>query len=106
MKIVGVAACITGIAHTYMAQEALEKECKKRGFDCKVETQGGMGIENELEQDEIDDADVVVMAVAIGIEGEDRFEEKDEAGRVLTLNPAYLIRDPAATVDKAIALVK
>ena len=98
MKIVGVAACITGIAHTYMAQEALEKECKKRGFDCKVETQGGMGIENELEQDEIDDADVV--------EGEDRFEEKDEAGRVLTLNPADLIRDPAATVDKAIALVK
>ena len=106
MKIVGVAACITGIAHTYMAQEALEKECKKRGFDCKVETQGGMGSENELEQDEIDDADVVVMAVAIGIEGEDRFEEKDEAGRVLTLNPADLIRDPAATVDKAIALVK
>ena len=106
MKIVGVAACITGIAHTYMAQEALEKACKKRGFDCKVETQGGMGIENELEQDEIDDADVVVMAVAIGIEGEDRFEEKDEAGRVLTLNPADLIRDPAATVDKAIALVK
>ena len=106
MKIVGVAACITGIAHTYMAQEALEKECKKRGFDCKVETQGGMGIENELEQDEIDDADVVVMAVAIGIEGEDRFEEKDEAGRVLTLNPADLIRDPAATVDKAIALGK
>lgn len=106
MKIVGVAACITGIAHTYMAQEALEKECKKRGFDCKVETQGGMGIENELEQDEIDDADVVVMAVAIGIEGEDRFEEKDEAGRVLTLNPADLIRDPAATVDKAIELVK
>ena len=106
MKIVGVAACITGIAHTDMAQEALEKECKKRGFDCKVETQGGMGIENELEQDEIDDADVVVMAVAIGIEGEDRFEEKDEAGRVLTLNPADLIRDHAATVDKAIALVK
>ena len=106
MKIVGVAACITGIAHTYMAQEALEKECKKRGFDCKVETQGGMGIENELEQDEIDDADVVVMAVAIGIEGEDRFEEKDEAGRVLPLNPADLIRAPAATVDKAIALVK
>ena len=106
MKIVGVAACITGIAHTYMAQEALEKECKKRGFDCKVETQGGMGIENELEQDEIDDADVVVMAVAIGIEGGDRFEEKGEAERVLPLNPADLIRAPAATVDKAIALVK
>ena len=76
MKTVGVAACITGVAHTYMAQEAIEQECKKRGYDCKVETQGGMGIENELEQDEVDAADVVILAVAIGIEGEDRFEEK------------------------------
>ena len=57
MKIVGVAACITGVAHTYMAQEAIEQECKKRGIECKVETQGGMGIENELEEDEIADAD-------------------------------------------------
>ena len=106
MKIVGVAACITGVAHTYMAQEALEQECKKRGIECKVETQGGMGIENELEQDEVDSADVVILAVAIGIEGEDRFEEKQDAGLVLSLNPAELIRDPAATVDKAIALIK
>ncbi len=106
MKIVGVAACITGVAHTYMAQEAMEQECKKRGIECKCETQGGMGIENELEQDEVDAADVVILAVAIGIEGEDRFEEKKDAGRVLNLNPAELIRDPAATIDKAIALVK
>ena len=57
MKIVGVAACITGVAHTYMAQEAIEQECKKRGYDVKVETQGGMGIENELSEDEIAEAD-------------------------------------------------
>lgn len=106
MKIVGVAACITGIAHTYMAQEALEQECKKRGFDVKVETQGGMGIDNELEQDEIDEADAVILAVAIGIEGEDRFEEKQDAGVVITMNPSELIRNPAAAVDKAVALVK
>ncbi len=106
MKIVGVAACITGIAHTYMAQEALEQECKKRGFEVKVETQGGMGIDNELEQDEVDEADVVILAVAIGIEGEDRFEEKQDNGLVLTMNPSELIRDPAAAVDKAIALIK
>lgn len=106
MKIVGVAACITGIAHTYMAQEALEQECKKRGFEVKVETQGGMGIDNELEQDEVDEADVVILAVAIGIEGEDRFEEKQDAGLVITMNPSELIRDPAAAVDKAVALVK
>lgn len=106
MKVVGVAACITGIAHTYMAQEAIEQECKKRGFEVKVETQGGMGIENELEQEEIDEADVVIMAVAIGIEMEERFEEKQEAGLVLTLNPAEVIKDPAKVLDEAIALTK
>ena len=47
MKIVAVTACPTGIAHTYMAQEAIEKECKKRGHEVQVETQGSMGIENE-----------------------------------------------------------
>lgn len=106
MKIVGVAACITGVAHTYMAQEAIEQECKKRGIECKVETQGGMGIDNELEEDEIAEADAVIMAVAIGIEGEDRFEEKEEDGRVLSMNPSEVIRDPAAVVDKAIALAQ
>lgn len=35
MKIVGVTACPAGIAHTYMAQEAIEKECKSRGYDVK-----------------------------------------------------------------------
>ena len=67
MKVVGVTACPTGIAHTYMAQEAIEKECRKRGFEVKVETQGGMGIEQELEQEEIDSADVVILAVAISL---------------------------------------
>lgn len=106
MKIVGVAACITGVAHTYMAQEAIEQECKKRGYDVKVETQGGMGIDNELSEDEVAQADVVIMAVAIGIEGQERFEEKEDAGRVLTLNPAEVIRNPTAIIDKAINLVK
>ena len=106
MKIVGVAACITGVAHTYMAQEAIEQECKKRGIDCKVETQGGMGIENELEEDEVNDADVVILSLDIVIEGDERFEEKQEQGLVLTMNPAEVIRDPAAAIDKAVALVK
>lgn len=106
MKVIGVAACITGVAHTYMAQEAIEQECKKRGYDVKVETQGGMGIDNELEEDEIKNADVVIMAIAIGIEGEERFEEKEEAGRVLTINPAEVIRNPSRIIDRAIGLVK
>ena len=38
MKVVAVTACPTGVAHTYMAQEAIEKECKKRGYEVQVET--------------------------------------------------------------------
>lgn len=106
MKIVAVTACSTGIAHTYMAQEALEQECKKRGYEVQVETQGGMGMENELSEEVIAEADVVIMAVAIGIEGEERFEEKEEAGRVLTMDPSVLIKDPVKVLNEAEALVK
>ncbi|KAF1304456.1 PTS fructose transporter subunit IIB [Candidatus Enterococcus willemsii] len=101
MKVVAITACPTGIAHTYMAQEAIEKECKKRGYDVKVETQGSMGIENELEQEEIDAADVVILAVAIGIEGEDRFEEKEDAGKVINVEPGDVIKHPVEVIDRA-----
>ena len=76
-----------------MAQEAIEQECKKRGYACKVETQGGMGIENELDEDEIAEADAVILAIAIGIEGEERFEEKEEAGKIIKIDPSVVIRD-------------
>lgn len=105
MKIVGVTACSTGIAHTYMAQEALEQECKKRGYEVLVETQGGMGIENELSEEDIAEADVVILAIAIGIEGQERFDEQEEAGKVLTMDPSVLIKDPIKVLDDAEALM-
>jgi fructose-specific phosphotransferase system IIB component len=74
MKIVAVTACPTGIAHTYMAAEQLEKTAKKLGHYIKVETQGAMGIENELSQAEIDGADVLILATDIVIEREERFQ--------------------------------
>ncbi|WP_313628491.1 PTS fructose transporter subunit IIB [Enterococcus italicus] len=101
MKVVAVTACPTGVAHTYMAQEAIEKECRKRGYEVKVETQGSMGIENELEQDEVDAADVVILAVAIGIEGEERFEEKEADGKIINVDPGEVIKHPAEVIDKA-----
>lgn len=79
---------------------------QKRGYDVKVETQGGMGIENELSEDEIAEADVVILAIAIGIEGVERFEEKEDAGLVISLNPAEVVRDPAAIIDRAEKLVQ
>ncbi|MGA9517653.1 MAG: PTS fructose transporter subunit IIB [Trichococcus sp.] len=101
MKVVAVTACPTGVAHTYMAQEAIEKECRKRGYEFKVETQGSMGIENELEQEEVDAADVVILAVAISIEGEERFEEKMDAGKVIQIDPGEVIKHPESVLDKA-----
>ena len=48
MYIVCVAACPTGVAHTYMAAEALALVGQRRGHEVKVETQGSMGVENEM----------------------------------------------------------
>ncbi len=73
MKIVAVTACPTGIAHTYMAAEQLEKIAKKLGHTIKVETQGAMGIENELSQKDIDGADVAIFASDIALERPERF---------------------------------
>ena len=87
-----------------MTQEAIEQECKKRGIDCKVETQGGMGINNELEQDEIDAADVAILAIAIGIEGDERFDEKRDAGKVIEVDPTQAIKDIKKLIDRAEAL--
>ena len=77
MKVVGVCACPIGIAHTYMAAENLENECKKRGYEVKIETQGAIGIENELTEEEIAAADVVILGIGIEIEGRERFDGKN-----------------------------
>ncbi len=76
MKIVGIAACPIGIAHTYMAAENMEKICKENDIECKMETQGAMGAENELEDVEIEEADFVLLTVGVEIEGRERFEDK------------------------------
>ncbi|MBU5591591.1 PTS fructose transporter subunit IIB [Clostridium sp. MSJ-4] len=102
MKVVGVTACPTGVAHTYMAQEALEKECRKRGYEVKIETQGSIGIENELSQEEVDEADVVIMAVAVFVEGEERFEDK----KILNVDVNDAISKTAKVIDEAEKLVK
>lgn len=76
MKLVAVTACPTGIAHTYMAAEHLEKTAKALGHSIRVETQGAMGIENELTKAEIAAADAVILAVDIEVEGKERFAGK------------------------------
>lgn len=105
MKLVAVCACTAGIAHTYMAQEVIEQECKKRGYEVSVETQGGMGIDNELEQDIIDEADVVILAVSVGIEMRERFDEKEEQGKLIEVDPSEAIKNIVGLLNKAEALL-
>ncbi|SDC36111.1 PTS system D-mannose-specific IIA component, Fru family /PTS system D-mannose-specific IIB component, Fru family /PTS system D-mannose-specific IIC component, Fru family [Pelagirhabdus alkalitolerans] len=62
MKLVAITSCPNGIAHTYMAAENLEKAAEKLDVDISVETQGGVGVENELSQEAIDQADGVIIA--------------------------------------------
>ncbi|MDB1124923.1 PTS fructose transporter subunit IIB [Vibrio algarum] len=73
MKIVAVTACPTGIAHTYMAADELQKEASKQNISIKVETQGAMGIENQLSLSDIANADVVLIASDIEIKQRARF---------------------------------
>lgn len=75
MNIIAVTACATGVAHTFMAKRTLEEAAKKHGHEIKVETQGATGIENELTQREIDQADIFILAVEVGIARKERFEK-------------------------------
>ena len=73
MKFLGVTACPSGVAHTYMAAEALAKACKEKGIECKVETQGSIGIENVITEDDIKTADCVILTKDMPIKNEERF---------------------------------
>lgn len=102
MKIVGVAACTVGIAHTYIAQEKLENAAKKAGFTMKVETQGTIEIENELTQEEIDQADIVILAIDVKISGRERFDGK----RVIQVPTEVAVKSPNKLIEKAQEVVK
>jgi len=96
MKLVAVTACPTGIAHTYMAAEQLEKTARKLGHEIKVETQGAMGIENELSQGEIDAAAAVILATDIAIEKPERFDQK----RKIEIPVQAVLKNPEAIFAK------
>jgi PTS system fructose-specific IIC component len=75
MKIVAVTSCPTGIAHTYMAAEALEQAAKDAGHDIQVETQGAAGAE-AVPDAAIADADAVVFAADVEVRNRERFAGK------------------------------
>lgn len=87
-KILAVTACPNGLAHTYMAAQALETAAAQRGISLKVETNGARGVERVLTQEEIEQAECVIVAADRAVDMA-RFKGK----KVLTLGTARAIRN-------------
>jgi len=101
MKIVAVTACPTGIAHTYMAAEALERAAKKLGHEIKVETQGSIGVENKISKQEVSDAELVIFAVDVSVIEESRFKGKP----IYKVEAQKAIKNPKAVIEEALKLI-
>lgn len=96
--LVGATGCATGVAHTFMAEEALEKAAEKLGYTIKIETHGQTGIENNLTSAEIAGAQAVIVASDIDV-GLDRFAGK----RLVVVPVARGVKEPDALIKKALA---
>lgn len=96
--IIAATGCPTGIAHTYMAQEALEAAAKKRGISIKVETHGQEGIRNALTEAEIDAADGVIIAADKDVNA-DRFIGKP----LINVSVSKGIKEPDQLIDEILS---
>ena len=102
MKIVGIAACTSGIAHTYIAKEKLVTAAKELGHEVHIETQGTIGTEDELTAKDIAEADVVIIAADIKVGGKERFKGK----RVVEVPTHIAIKSPNGLINKIEAELK
>lgn len=96
MKIVGIAACTAGIAHTYIAKEKLIQASTNRGHEIHIETQGLAGTQDALEQKDIDEADVVIIAADIKVNGRERFKNK----KIVEVSTGLVVKSPNKLVEK------
>ncbi|UIR28920.1 PTS fructose transporter subunit IIABC [Priestia flexa] len=95
MKLLAVTSCPNGIAHTYMAAENLQKAAERLEVEMKVETQGGIGVENELTEEDIREADGIIIAADRAV-NKDRFIGK----RLLVVGVQDGIRKPEELIQK------
>jgi len=95
--IIGVTGCPAGVAHTYLAAEALEKGAAALGYDIKVETNGSIGVKNSPTQEEIERADAIVVACDKQVDMA-RFAGK----RVIKTNVKAPIRDAQGLIQQAL----
>ncbi len=101
-NIIAITACPSGVAHTYMAAEALERAARAKGWECKVETQGSIGVENKLTAEDVAAADMVILTKDIGILFEERF-----AGKVIVrIAVSDAVKRADAIMDKIAAYLE
>ncbi|MCW2499407.1 MAG: system, fructose subfamily, subunit, partial [Frankiales bacterium] len=100
MKIVAVTSCPTGIAHTYMAAEALEQAAKDAGHEIHVETQGAAGAD-ALSDQQLADADVAIFAADVEVRDRDRFAHLPQ----VSAGVKRAINDPGSLLAEAQAAV-
>jgi len=96
-SIVAVTACPTGVAHTFMAAEALEQAGRALGHRIHVETQGSVGAQNRISEADIEAADVVLLACDIEVDDE-RFAGK----RVYRTSTGTALKQPQQTIQRAL----
>lgn len=96
-KILAVTACPTGIAHTYMAAEALQKVAQEKEIELKVETRGSVGVENGLTEEEIAAAHAIIIAADTDAD-EGRFAGKP----VVKVSVAEAIKNPGRLLEEAL----
>lgn len=96
--VLAVTACPTGIAHTYMAAEAIEKAAKAKGYKVKVETRGSGGAKNILTEEEINSADGIIVAADTNVPM-DRFDGK----KVIECQVSKGINKPNELIDEIVS---
>ncbi len=95
--IIGVTSCTNGIAHTYMSAEGLTKAAKEMGYRVKIETDGTAGAENKLTDEDIREADAVIVAADAKVDTS-RFSGK----RVYITGVSEGIKDPKGAIEKTL----
>jgi len=97
IKIVAVSTCPTGVAHTYMAAESLENAAKDMNIQIKVETQGALGAENILTDEDINNADFVLLAIGKDV-NKDRFLGK----KIIEVSVGRAVKEPKKVLEETI----
>lgn len=100
--ILGITACAAGIAHTYMAAEAITKAANKLGYDARIEKQGAKGLEDRFTSEELKNAVGVIFAHDVALKELDRFKHLPK----IDTNVAQPIKDPEGVISNLLDKTK